>query len=508
MNSVIKVICVVAIYSASLQSNISVHGMEDSSQTWETRVRSTLALLQNHSCWGLSKGSQCNLSIFNNLDTRKIRLFTAEGQKKLRVVLPDRKLRRLSPRSPRNDSYDAVFVLDPFPDGNFGHTVFIFLVSYGVNQTVCNKSMNGAHIFTNRNECIRRAEKRHCKNSLRLKCEINFIPLVYEKSDSSHKQLLNCRPELNTLRFADCRARESFSLPCSGNSVRCPPGPVAPEKICTVERCDHAVLIAGGWNSDTSHPRYRNNLHNVWKLLHHNMKYRKSNIVTFFGQGRKDELALHQRDKSYPVKKATVVKEYVKKLCQSLTCVDTITLYMTGPANGDGALLFWDNGNGITEDSAELYTPKQLLEDIKNCQAKRIFIVADYSYSGALINKIRGRIRRHPDQFPNLVAISSSSGREYTLRSDFTDAFVKHNKEGRTTKCVADVFKGIRQEFQAKSALSTPDIVRANSSVSNTTLSGNPCNEPWNKANERLSCQRITIIEIKKAIAKIKNGKN
>ena len=140
----------VAIYSASLQSNISVHGMEDSSQTWETRVRSTLALLQNHSCWGLSKGSQCNLSIFNNLDTRKIRLFTAEGQKKLRVVLPDRKLRRLSPRSPRNDSYDAVFVLDPFPDGNFGHTVFIFLVSYGVNQTVCNKSMNGAHIFTSK----------------------------------------------------------------------------------------------------------------------------------------------------------------------------------------------------------------------------------------------------------------------------------------------------------------------------------------------------------------------
>ena len=115
-------------------------------------------------------------------------------------------------------------------------------------------------------------------------------------------------------------------------------------------------------------------------------------------------------------------------------------LYLTGPSKSDGSLLFWDNGNGLTDDS-ELYTPRQLLEDVKNCSAKRLFIVADYSYSGAMINKIKSRMGRHPEHFRNLVAISSTSWNEYSWRSDFTEAFVKHNKEGKTTKCVTDIVK-------------------------------------------------------------------
>ena len=119
--------------------------------------------------------------------------------------------------------------------------------------------------------------------------------------------------------------------------------------------------------------------------------------------------------------------------------MDTLTLYLTGPSTGDGFLLFWDNGDGITQDS-EFYSPRDLLDDIKNCSAKRVFLVADYSYSGALIKKLENRMTRHPKQFSNVMAMSSSLY-EPAWRSDFTDAFIKHNKQGITTTCVADVFQ-------------------------------------------------------------------
>lgn len=502
MDSMIKIIYALTIYSASLQSSFSVQVMVDSTDIWEARVRATLTSLQNHPCWGLSRGSQCDPSIFNTLDTRKMRLYTAEGRPKIRVVLPDRKQRRLTHHSHRNDSYDAAFVLDPFPDANFGHLVFIFLVDYNVNKTTCNKSMNGVHVSTDRNECIRRAERLHCRNRLshkQVKCEINFVPLVHDENDLSKKQLLQCRQNLKTLTFTDCGVRESFRLPCSDNSARCLSGsdggrPKPPE-YCTYDQCDHAVLVSGGWNSYTSRPRYRKNLHNVWKLLNSTMRYKKENIVTFFGQGRKKELGMHQRHKSYAVNRATHVKEYIKKLCRPSKCVDTFTLYLTGPSNSDGSLLFWDGDKaGITEEH-EMYTPKELLEDVKNCSARRLFIVADYSYSGAMINRLKSRIRRHPEQFRNLVAISSASWGEYAWRSDFTDAFVKHNKEGNTTKCVMDVYEVIKQEFEANGALSTPQIIATNSSAARTTLNGNPCNESWAKAKARDACQLLKIIK-------------
>lgn len=143
MDSVLKIIC-----ALTISASISVQGLEDSSNTWETRVQATLDRLQTSPCWGLSRGSECHPSISSNLNSLKVRLYTAEGQKKLRVVLPVRKHRRLTVHSHRNNSYDAVFVLDPFPDASFGHLVFIFLVDYDVNETYCNKSMNGFHLFT------------------------------------------------------------------------------------------------------------------------------------------------------------------------------------------------------------------------------------------------------------------------------------------------------------------------------------------------------------------------
>lgn len=494
---VVKLFYVLSAFS--IQGNFAQVG-NGSSEAWQKRVSTTVALLQNNPCRALSKGSQCDSSTFANLDTRTVRLYTAQGQKKskLRVMLTEGKRRRLTKHSHRNDTYDAVFVLDPYPDANFGHIVFIFLVDFDVNQTVCNRRLNGIHVFTGRDECIRRAEKRHCRNLLhmRVKCEINFIPLVYSKEDDTRTQLLECQHSLKMTSFASCGVKEHFPLPCSDNSAHCLLGndgarPEPPNR-CTYDMCDYGVLISGGWDPFTSRPRYRNNLRNVWKLLHSVMRYKKENIITFFGQGQKDELALHQRDKSYAVNSAITAKEYIKKLCGSSLCVDTATLYLTGPSKSDGSLLFWDNGNGLTDDS-ELYSPRELLEDVKNCSAKRLFIVADYSYSGAMINKIKSRMERHPALYRNLVAISSTSWNQSSWRSDFTEAFVKHSKEGMTTKCVTDVVEEIKKRFQASGSQSTPHFeTGVNFNATYTTLNGRSCNETWPEAKAASACSLLT----------------
>lgn len=150
--------------------------------------------------------------------------------------------------------------------------------------------------FADRHECIRRAERFRCKNVLahrQVKCEINFIPLVHSEDDKSQKQVLQCREKLKSLTFSTCGAPEDFRLPCSDNSARCLSWSDGkrpqPKNYCTYDRCDHAVLVSGGWNSYTSRPRHRQNLRNVWKLLHSTMRYKKDKIVTFFGQGEKEE---------------------------------------------------------------------------------------------------------------------------------------------------------------------------------------------------------------------------
>jgi len=237
-------------------------------------------------------------------------------------------------------------------------------------------------------------------------------------------------------------------------------------------------------------------LRNVWKLLHSEMQYERENIITFFGQGQKNELAPHQRDRSYAVYSPSSAKEYIKKLCGSSLCVDTVTLYLTGPSKSDGSLLFWDNGNGLTDDS-ELYSPRELLEDVKNCSANRLFIVADYSYSGAMVNKIKSRMDRHPGHYQNLVAISSTSWNQYSWRSDFTEAFIKHSKEGMTTKCVTDVVEDIKKRFQSTSSRSTPHFETGISfNATYTTLNGGRCNETWLEAKAARPCRLLTVAEL------------
>ena len=213
--------------------------------------------------------------------------------------------------------------------------------------------------FLGREECIKRAEKVHCKNRIahrQVKCEINFIPLVYSVNDGKRKQLLHCHGSLSTRQFARCGKRDDqneLSPPCSGNSAhRCSIGnrPKS-QDFCFHTTCDHAVLVSGGWNPDTNHPRYRQNLHQMWKLLRSEMHYKPEKIVTFFGQGQKSE------------------REYRRFVCTSLRKFIVRQQIITA------ALLFDRNWKGTNSFGSR---QSDLLKLFSECSLNR-FIIEDHS---------------------------------------------------------------------------------------------------------------------------------
>ena len=139
--------------------------------------------------------------------------------------------------------------------------------------------------FTVFSECITPARKRNCGNRLvrkRRRCEIDFIPLVYAANDAQARtQKLQCRDDL--LGFGKCRTvRPALPVPC-GNTPRCGNPPKIKQRICFFKSCDYAVLIAGGWNAQTNHPRYQKNLELFWNFLHRENNFSKDHITTFYG---------------------------------------------------------------------------------------------------------------------------------------------------------------------------------------------------------------------------------
>ena len=62
------------------------------------------------------------------------------------------------------------------------------------------------------------------------------------------------------------------------------------------EICDHAVLLSGGWNRQTTGVRFKNNLESFYWMLRQN-GFKKSNIKTFYANGAtgiNGKITIHQ----------------------------------------------------------------------------------------------------------------------------------------------------------------------------------------------------------------------
>lgn len=99
---------------------------------WERRINASLLLLQNKPCkFFISNG---NCTELRSRPRSAMNLYTASAQNaKLIAVSPDKI--KLVPTS-----YEAVLVIDPYPEASFGHPVLVFFTEISSTLTDCNSN--------------------------------------------------------------------------------------------------------------------------------------------------------------------------------------------------------------------------------------------------------------------------------------------------------------------------------------------------------------------------------
>ena len=81
----------------------------------------------------------------------------------------------------------------------------------------------------------------------------------------------------------------------------------------------------------------------------------------------------------------------------------------------------------------ETYTTSELLEDLESCRAKRVYVIADQSYSGLLAETIITS-----ENHNNVVVFASGGATEYSWNDELTWQWVEAN---HTTQCVDSIFE-------------------------------------------------------------------
>ena len=161
-------------------------------------------------------------------------------------------------------------------------------------------------------DCLWLAQNKQCKNSLMKhqrrrntarRCEINFIPLVYSKSDRKHRQqqLACVQAHHDGRNFAPCHTLRGNAVvpaknqmqefvacdPLQKNTKRCETshGTLADTNSCHAFMiCDQAVILSGGWNSWSHAEHHASNTLNFYKMLKKN-GFLSSKIKVFYSYG-------------------------------------------------------------------------------------------------------------------------------------------------------------------------------------------------------------------------------
>uniref|UniRef100_H2MVH4 Si:ch211-67e16.11 n=1 Tax=Oryzias latipes TaxID=8090 RepID=H2MVH4_ORYLA len=315
-------------------------------------------------------------------------------------------------------AHDAVLVLDPSPEENFGHPVVLFYVDVNVTKKRCSH-LDGIYLA----ECLTLALKGRCQNQLKRRqtgperflgnsrlsgggrggpsggrlleqairglCEVHFLPLVVAVGDRNRTQRLRCVHS----EFARCPQllpMTSTTSPVSScelnkNTRRCHQQLLATHLSCRLyQTCDHAVLLSG-WRQQVTFQRHAQNLVGFYRMLQNN-GFHKDHIKTFFAGGGQ----LPDIEGVYSATEKAVIRNHMSYICRKQHCADTLVLYLNSPTRNDGAMLLWDaNLNGIA-DLKERYSVNELLTDLAGCKATRVLLFVDQSYSGVLSKRLRG----------------------------------------------------------------------------------------------------------------------
>ncbi|XP_008110734.2 uncharacterized protein LOC103279116 [Anolis carolinensis] len=323
---------------------------------------------------------------------------------------------------------DAILVLDPSPGASFGHPILLFYLDFNVSPRRCRSR---DRLYLGSYECLTPAQRNHCENQLKRRpgrgkgwsqrasgrvrreeapvglCEIHFLPTVVATQDPKHLQNLHC---MDLHGFGLCP--QTLSLVSSSstaaycelnkNTRRCHRQQLPMYKSCRMyQTCDHAVLIAGGWQEQVTYPHHAQNLLLFYQMLRRN-GFRQEHIKAFFANEGQASVAVEMGE-VHPATEKLAIRSHLALLCRSLHCADSLVLYLNSPAASDGTMLLWDsNRNGIA-DPKERYPITELLADLENCNARRVLLFLDQSYPGPLAKKLRAS-RRHP----NVVLVRST----------------------------------------------------------------------------------------------------
>ncbi|XP_062974406.1 uncharacterized protein LOC134393305 [Elgaria multicarinata webbii] len=324
---------------------------------------------------------------------------------------------------------DAILVLDPSPGANFGHPLLLFYVDFHVSPRRCRSR---DRLYLGSYECLTPAQRSHCENQLKRRpgrgkgrsqrsagrarreeppvglCEIHFLPTVVAAQDPKHLQKLHC---MDLRGYSPCPqslplvSSSSTAAYCelNKNTRRCHRQQLPMYKSCRMyQTCDHAVLIAGGWQEQVIYPHHAQNLMLFHQMLRRN-GFRQEHIKAFFASEGQASAAVEMGD-VHPATEKLAIRSHLALLCRSLHCADSLVLYLNSPAASDGTILLWDaNRNGIA-DPKERYPVSELLTDLENCNARRVLLFLDQSYPGPLAKKLRTS-RRHP----NVVLVRSTA---------------------------------------------------------------------------------------------------
>ena len=154
----------------------------------------------------------------------------------------------------------------------------------------------------------------------------------------------------------------------------------------------YAVLISGGWNSNSNYGRYATNLQSMYQILR-GCGFPKCNISVYYADGASLDLDNEDSDSNHstgddvdgPASQSNI-NSRISELCASLDeARDVLLVYTSNHGSANGALTLWDfDGDGRT-DSNEEYLPAEFAADTSNCSVFRLFGLLDQCYSGAFV---------------------------------------------------------------------------------------------------------------------------
>ncbi|PIK53216.1 hypothetical protein BSL78_09855 [Apostichopus japonicus] len=355
--------------------------------------------------------------------------------------------------------------------------------------------MNDLRAKDNR-DCLQLAEKERCRNRLRTRsnhrqCDINFIPLVYEADDETKQQQLICREGIGAFgRCPEYRSDQgNYTLHCElqANTRRCnePRRQQVRARCKFYEICDQAVLISGGWNRHTNVQRHADNIKSIYNMLRLN-GFKKSHIKTFFADSGDilDDIDKDGGKHTYPATNKYGLRNHISTLCRTSDCVDSFFIYLNSPALTDGTSLLWDRNQDGWATTDEVYTTDELMEDLSDCTAKQVYVVADQSFSGRLAEALQNSESLHP----KVTVFTSGSKHDYSWASELTNEWARAN---HTDYCVTTIYESYQERLT-----SNPLMSEEVSGFTNTTIFGAPCDrlefyERQDLKNAYMGCQNL-----------------